>query len=147
MVSAPQDVIDTINNGEADDRPDREPLPGGDYLVMVVGVEEYPAKDENTFGGVNVKYEVVQPREYKGRWLWDRLSFSKKAAWKIRDFWDAAEFDYDSDFEEVVDDPDVTFILEVTLEKQKLGKNKGNLVNDVGAILQATAEALAMIDD
>lgn len=144
VIKAPQDVVDKIESGDVDELPDFEPLPEGDYLCMVVKVEEKEA-GESGYGGVNVRWEVQRPREHKGRLVFDYVSFSPKAAFRVRDFWDALQFDYDSDFEEVVNDSDALAVVEVGQEIQQKGKNKNKLQNKVTGLYEPTAEALAMI--
>lgn len=143
MVSAPQEIVDAIKNGDVD-QIDRDPVPAGDYLCRVKAAPEYQGTE---YDGVNVRFEIVQPREFKGKSVFDRLSWSPKAAFKIRDFWDAFGYDCDSDFDELVDDPEAMAVLEVSLKPQKQGKRAGELQNNVEAYIEATPEAIAMVGE
>ncbi len=146
-IHAPKEVIDRINSGEADERAEREPLDEGDYLCRVKGVEYREPKTEDGFGYVRITWEVVRPRAHKGHWLWDNLSFAPRAAWKVKAFWDALGYEYDSDFEELPDDPEAQAVLEVSQRIIEVGKSKGKIGNEVGDVLEPTADALAMIPE
>lgn len=138
-INAPQETVDAINNDE--DQPDFSPLEEGYYLCEAVEAKE---KDigPSGYGGVGITFKVIQPREYRGRKLWVNLSWSPKAAWKIREFWDALGYEYDSDFEEIVESAEQA-ILVVEQEIVARGKNKGQVGNKVETVLAATDEAIA----
>lgn len=141
MVKAPQEVIDRINSGE-DSEYDNSPVDEGDYLCRAIEAKEYEPAAGKEFGGVNITWEIMQPREFRGRRLWTRLSWSPKAAWKIREFWDAVGYDYDSDFDEAVEQREQA-ILEVEQAIIPYGKRKGEVGNNVLRVLEATADAVA----
>lgn len=142
-IHAPQETVDACNN--PDEERVFEPLEEGLYLAKPIEVTEYePTANGSGFGGVTVKWEVLQPRADKGRWLWQRLSWSPKAAFRIREFWDALGYEYDSDFEEPVEEGE-TAILEVVQEVIPSGKRKGEIGNTVDKVLEATAEAVAAL--
>src|SRR2546429_3932581 len=102
MPRAPQEIVDKLNKGE--DQEGFEPLPEQLYLCTLVEVEEYEAKDANSFDGVILTWQVEQPREFAGEKIrFHRLSYSPRAAFKIREFWDALGYEYDSDFDEAVE--------------------------------------------
>lgn len=148
MVAIPKKLADKLPDVDPDDRPDYDAMPEAHYLVKVIeNAEEEPGPNSKT--GENMlalTMEVVQPREFSGRKVWDRLSYSEKAAWKMRSFFDAADYDYDSDVDEMVDD-ETEFVVYLGTELQKQGKNKGKLQNKVGEYLPADDENLELVDE
>ena len=152
MVSAPKEVQDILEN-EEDKQGDFVAVPDGMYLCEIVKAEEYEPAANREYGGMNTRWKIVQPRQYAGKdedgntWgdLWLRLSWSPKAAWKIREFWDALGYEYDSDFDEPVEEKEQA-ILVVETKPQAQGKRKGQLQANVMEILEATPEAVAEIE-
>lgn len=62
-----------------------ELLPRGDYLLRVANAEERDSQSsEHQY--LNVEFEVVDPSEFAGRKVWDSMSYSPKALWKLKDF-------------------------------------------------------------
>lgn len=59
----------------------RAPLPAGSYVVCCIGVQQKVnnAGDEQW----NVKWEV-QEGAFKGRWIFDTLTFSPAAMWRVK---------------------------------------------------------------
>lgn len=151
MVSAPKNIINRINNDE-DKQGDFVPVPDGMYLCKIKKAEEYQPAAGKEFGGMATQWQVVQPRQFAGQDedgnqygdLFVRLSWSPKAAFKIREFWDALGYEYDSDFDEPVENEEQA-ILVVEQAVIPYGKRKGQIGVDVVEILEATPEAVAEI--
>lgn len=148
MVAIPKKLADKLPDVDPNDRPDYEAMPEGHYLVKVIdNQEEEPGPNSKTGESMlALTMEVVQPREHAGRKVWDRLSYSEKAAWKMRSFFDAADYDYDSDVDEIQED-ETEFIVLLTCEVQKQGRNKNKLKNEVGEYLPADDENLDLVED
>lgn len=148
MVRIPDKLAKKLPDVDPDDRPDYDAMPQGHYLVKVIeNDEEEPGPSSKTGESMlALVLEVVQPREFDGRRLWDRLSYSEKAAWKMRSFFDAADYDYDSDVDEIQDD-ETEFVVYVKTVVQKQGKGKGNLKNEVDEYLPADDENLELVPE
>lgn len=153
MVQAPQEIVDRLNNDE-DKQGDFVLVPEGMYLCRIAKAEEYtPTLGGSGYGGITTQWKVVQPRQYAGTDeegnsygdLFLRLSWSPKAAFKIRQFWDALGYSYDSDFDEPVEQQE-TAILVVEQSIIPSGKRKGEIGVNVVEILEPTDEAIAQID-
>jgi len=151
VVSAPKEIQDILEN-EEDVQGNFALLPEDLYLCKLKKATEYEPGKDKEYGGVNLQWEVVQPREFRGKDedgnqygdLFLRLSWSPKAAWKIREFWDALGYEYDSDFDEPVEQGEQA-ILSVTQSLVPYGKRKGQMSNNVDEVLEATAEAIAAL--
>lgn len=148
MVAIPQNVADALPDVDPDERPDYEPMPEAHYLVKVVEnkIEEAGPNSQTGADMLALTMEVVRPREHAGRKVWDRLSFSDRALWKLRSFFDATDYDFDSDVDEIQED-ETEFVIYLGTEVQKKGKGKGNLRNTVGEYLPADDENLELVDD
>lgn len=148
MVAIPKKVADALPDVDPDDRPDYEAMPEGHYLVKVIDneIEEPGPSSKSGADMLALTLEVVQPREFSGRKVWDRLSFSEKALWKLRSFFDAVDYDFDSDVDEIQDD-EAEFVVYLRATVQKQGKNKGQLRNEVGEYLPADDENLDLVED
>lgn len=150
MVAIPKAVADQVRNHdpETDQRGgSRDPLPEGHYLVRVHENEEEEAGANSDYAKLKVVLEVVQPREHKGTWLWDRLSYSPKATWKMWAFFDAFDYDSDSDVDEIQDDEEATAVVFVKQQIIKAGAKKGELSNEIGEYLPADDENLDLVED
>ena len=148
MVAIPKNVSDALPDVDPDSRPDYDAMPEGYYLVKVIENAEEEAGPNSKTGAamLALTLEVVQPREYQGRKVWDRLSYSEKAQWKLRSFFDAVDYDYDSDVDEIQDEQE-EFVVQLTEQIQKQGKNKGKLKNEVGEYLPADEENLDLVEE
>lgn len=140
MPRAPQEIQDALERGDDLEGPNRDPVPDGYYLLKVIGDDEYSGDE---YDGVNLKFEVVAPRGFKGKWLWDRLSYSPKAAFKWRQVWDATGYDYSSDTSELVDNEELV-VASVSQGVQSKGKGKGNVVNNIDEYFEPSEENKAL---
>lgn len=148
MVAIPKKVADALPDVDPDERPDYDAMPEAHYVVKVIANDiEQPGPNSRTGAEMlALTLEVVRPREFSGRKVWDRLSFSEKAWWKLRSFFDAADYDFDSDVDEIQED-ETEFVVYLGTEVQKQGKGKGQLRNTVGEYLPADDENLELVDD
>lgn len=87
-----------------------EPLPKGDYSVLVEKVEYREAQTEDKYDYLNWELSVTEEGEFKGRKLWFISSFSPKALWRLKQilenlgvYDDDLEIDYDEDTMLVID--------------------------------------------
>jgi hypothetical protein len=138
MPKLPPEAQKAARDYDPDSKPTYDPLEDGDYLVSVEKVVEY---EGDKYDGVNLWLQVVRPRANSGDRLFERVSYSPKAAFKARQVFDAFGYEPDSDFDELVDDG-AEAIAVVSTEVQKVGKNKGKLVNRIDEWLPATPEAV-----
>lgn len=147
MVAIPQDVADDLPNHDPEDRPDFEAMPEGHYLVRVKSnTEESPKAGGSGYEMLKLELEVVQPREFKNRVLFDRLSYSPKARWKLRSFFDAVDYDYDSDVDEIQQEQE-EFVVMVDQSMIGQGKKKGELGNNVNEYLPADDENMDLVEE
>lgn len=148
MVAIPKKVADALPDVDPDERPEYDAMPEGHYVVKVVENEIEPAGPNSKSGAdmLALTMDVVQPREFAGRKVWDRLSFSDRAWWKLRSFFDAVDYDYDSDVDEIQEEEE-EFIVYLRASVQKQGKNRGQLRNEVGEYLPADEENLDLVED
>lgn len=64
-----------------------DPVPRGRYIVQV---EEAEIRDGNKAPYLNIQFNIIGPAEYEGRKLFDILSFSPKALFRLKRFYIAA---------------------------------------------------------
>lgn len=124
---------------EADDnRPESdeefEPLPDGHYLAKIESIKLSDRAGQSGYKQWVVVWRIQAPRKYAKRTQWDRLSLSPKAAWKMRELFDALGYEYDSDSAELVGE---TAVLEIFQEEIQSGKRKGEIGNSVAQVLDA----------
>lgn len=147
MVAVPQEVADALPDVDPDDRPDFEAMPEGHYLVRVKSNTEETGKPGGSgYDMVKLVVEVVKPREFQKRVLFDRLSYSPKALWKLRSFFDAVDYDYDSDIDEIQEEGD-EFVVFVSQAAIGSGKKKGEIGNNIDEYLPADDENMDMVED
>lgn len=63
---------------------DYSPIPAGAYLLQIVDAEEKPS-ESSEYNYLSLGWAVVDG-EFEGRRLWDILSYSPKALWKLKSF-------------------------------------------------------------
>lgn len=142
MVQIPEEVQDILEN-EEDKREDFDAMPEDHYLAQVVKIEEKPGTE---YPYLEIEWKIQQPREFKGRKVWDNISFNPKAAFKVRALFDAFDYDYDSDTDEFVENKE-TAVLYLSQEIQEKGKNKGKLRNKVDEVFPPDEENMELVGD
>lgn len=144
MPKMPQETIDKCESGEASGGGGRRnPVPDGYYELELVEQEEYPDPGSG-YGGINLKFEVVRPVGYQGKWVWDRASYNPNSAWKWRSLCDATGYTYDSDSEEMVSEHMIAY---VSQEVQTKGVNKGRVNNRIDEYYSLDSEEAAEVED
>lgn len=111
-----------------------EALDDGYYLAKVEKISMSAEPGASGFHYWTVLWRVQRPKAVAKRTLYDRLSLSPKAAFKMREFFDALGFTYDSDTDELIGE---TAVLEVSQSEITSGKRKGEMGNDIEQILDA----------
>lgn len=144
MPRIPKEIADRIENGEVERGARGGKALDGYVLAKLIEAEEGDVKDSG-YAGQNLKFEVVEPREFKGTWFWDYISYGEKSEWKWAAFWEGFGFDPNSDTDEVVqegeNEQDPAYcVMEVSVEYQSKGKNKGKPKTRVEDYLDATLE-------
>ena len=120
-----------------------EPLPKGDYPVLIDKMEYREAQESDKYDYINWEL-VVSEGEHKNRKLFFITSFSPKALWRMKQVFenlgvydDALEVDYDEDADNMVTEPEL--IGTPALATVSIRKYEGREQNQV--------DALTAIDD
>ncbi len=74
---------------------DFDPVPRGQYLVELVEVEEKVAQTELATHYMKCKFEIKDPEEYVGRFVWDNLMLEGKGMFRLKSALLAAGFTND----------------------------------------------------
>lgn len=143
MPKMPDSTREILESGRDLDGPDRSPVPEGYYLLECIGDDEYQG---NEFDGVNMKFEIVQPRGFKGKWQWDRFSYNPTASFKWRQLFEATGYEFGSDTAELVEAREKVIAF-ITQGVAQSGKAKGKLVNNIDEYFEPTDENLTLVDD
>jgi hypothetical protein len=129
------------NDRDPDEERDFEELEDGFYLAKLDKV--VLSKDVGPSGYKQVRFQWKMVRPSAKRVQSDFVSLSPKAAWRMRMIYDATEFTYDSDPEELIGE---AVILEIEQAPQELGKRKGDMVaNIVNYYLATDKTYLALV--
>lgn len=144
MPRIPREIADKIKNGEVERGGRGGKALQGYVLARLIEAEEGDVKESGS-AGQNVKLEVIEPAAFRGTWVWDYLSYSEKAEWKWDAFFEGFGFEADSDTDEIVeageDEQNPAYVvLEVSIEYQQKGKNKGRAKTRVEDYLDAENE-------
>ena len=143
MPRIPQENSEAIANGEVERGGNRKAFEGY-ALAKLIEAEETDPKDSG-YAGQDLKFEVVEPRQIKGYFVWEYMSYDPRVNWKWMDFFEAFGFEPSSDTEEIIeagddsDDP-AYVILECTMEVTAKGKNKGRMRTKIQTYLDPTNE-------
>lgn len=128
MPRIPQEAADAIANGEVERKPRRRAFEG--YVLAKLVEAELTDEKDSGYDGQDLKFEVIEPREVKGHYVWEFISHAPAANWKWMAFFEGFGFEANSDTDEIVeagedkDDP-AYVILDCSIEIQTKGKNKG----------------------
>lgn len=138
MPRIPQENADAIKNGEVERGGARKVIEGY-ALVKMIEASETDVKDSG-YAGQDLKFEVVAPKEHKGTWVWDYISYGDASRWKWMALFEAFGFEPDSDTDEIVDagedeENPAYAILDCSIETQTKGKNKGRQKTQVNDYL------------
>lgn len=126
-----------------------EPIPKGEYDVVISGAEYRVAQEEGKFDYINLELTVTEEGEYQNRKLWLILSFSPKSLFRMKDVFenlgiyeegDELEIDYDDEAEPmVVTEPELVGIPAVAVVS--LRPYQGKDQNQVDALIAQEGEA------
>jgi hypothetical protein len=89
---------------------DFDAIPAGVYPAVIEKLTYKDATEEGKFPQVSVEYTVTDP-DYEGRKLWQNLSFSPKAIFRMKRFFDV----FGEDYEELEVDEDTGIVLDPDL--------------------------------
>jgi hypothetical protein len=142
MPRIPQENADAIKNGEVERGGNRKAIEGYVLVKMVEATET--EEKESGYAGQDLKFEVIAPKQHKGTWVWDFISYGPSSQWKWMALFEAFGFEADSDTDEIIDageeDDPAYAILDCAIEVQTKGKNKGKEKTQVNDYLDPTHE-------
>lgn len=142
MPRIPQENVDQIESGEAEGGGRR--VVEGYVVAKLVEATESEEK-ESGYAGQDLKFEVTAPRQHKGTPIWEYLSYAPQASFRWRQFFDAVDYDYNSDTDEIIAEEEL-FVLDCSLEIQTKGKNKGKPKTKIDEFLPASDENIALTE-
>lgn len=97
-----KDIARKVANTEYDPNKSRtfEPLPAGEYVCRLRGVEAKVASTGNSMW--TTEWEVAEDGEFKGRRLWSNIVFTDAAMWKVKEFFYAFDVPETTDTEDLI---------------------------------------------
>jgi len=114
-------------------------LPEGPIQLEVSDISQEVGQDS---GAAYLAFEfTVSEGQYEGKKVWDNMSLSPKALWKLRGFLEAAEFEVEGGIQDI--DLDELIGLNVTAEishEMYQGKKKNRVTNYINSSAEAEAE-------
>lgn len=132
---------------------DFEALPEGVYSAVIEKVEYREPKEKGKAPYLNVEYTVSEG-EFESRKLWEVLSWSPKALFRMRDFFLAFGFEdgaYELDIDDesnLLLDPDlVGYAVELTVENEIYNKKEVNRVVAMEVLSEDKPEAPPVADE
>lgn len=111
-----------------------EPFDDGYYLAKIEKVSLSPKAGPSGFKQVIFVWRIQKPGKWAKRTQWDRISLSPKAAFKMRELFDACGYEYDSNPGELIGE---VAILELEQVEVQSGPKKGEISNDVVKVYDA----------
>lgn len=143
MPRIPKDSAERIKNGEVEQGGGRKAIEGY-VLVKLIEATETEEKDSG-YAGQDLKFEVVAPKEHKGTWIWDYISYGPTSEFMWEQFFEGFGFEADSDTDEIVDAGDdeenpAYAVLDCDIEIQSKGKNKGRPKTNVREYLDGAVQ-------
>lgn len=123
-------AMDEADEGREDG--EFEPLEDGYYRAKIESINLSDKPGKSGYHMWVVVWRIQAPRKWAKRTQWDRLSLSPKAAWKMRELFDALGYEYDSDSDELIGEEAV---LEIFQEEISSGSKKGEIGNSVAQVL------------
>jgi hypothetical protein len=130
----PENVTKAIETDEGGSDQEFEPLAEGYYLAEIESIKLSDNVGKSGFHMWVIVWRIKAPKAAAKRTQWDRRSLSPKAAFKMRELFDALGYDYDSDSDELIGE---RAILEITQEEITSGNRKGEIGNSVERVLDA----------
>lgn len=119
------------------------PLPEDKYLCVL---DEVQTDGSGPKGPYWTWVWKVHPDNgsHDGRMLWDVISLSESAAWKVKQVFDALGFSLDSDTDEMIGELALLAVSQRVIEK---GKRQGEIGNQVDLYLPADGGGEAGAED
>jgi hypothetical protein len=114
-----------------------DPIPDGTYVVKLLGVD---GSREGPSGPYWSWEFEVRDEEYLGRKLWTNTSLSEKAAWKLKEAFDAFGADLDTDTDELIGRLCVAVVSIRTIQQ---GARAGEETNQIERLKLADEQQLA----
>jgi Protein of unknown function (DUF669) len=118
--------------------PDFDPMPKGDYAVLVDKLEYRVAQEADKYDYINWELVVTEDGEFNNRRLWFITSLSPRALFRLKDilenlglYEDELEIDYDED-SMLVTSPEVVGMPAMATVTQR--PYEGRIQNDVAAL-------------
>lgn len=107
------------------------PMPEGIYTVQLKNVAvTSPNGGGDPYWATEwvVQAAVDGDTAYKGRRLFENISTGEKSAWKMRQFFDAMGYTYDSDTDEMIGEVCQAVVVQRPIEQ---GKRQGQVGNEI----------------
>jgi hydroxymethylpyrimidine pyrophosphatase-like HAD family hydrolase len=143
MPRIPQENADAIKKGEVERGGTRKAFEGYALVKLIEAEEE--AEKESGYAGQQLKFEVIEPKEIKGNYVWEYISYAPAVNWKWMAMFEAFGFEPDSDTDELIDageeeeDP-AYVIIDCSIEITTKGKNKGKGKTKIQDFLDPTVD-------
>lgn len=124
-------MMTVVDFTDVEDR-DFEPVPRGQYLVEITGAEE---RDGQEYPYLNLELTIKEGPEgaegVEDRKLWDILSYSPKALWKLKGFLAVVGYDAEDLAGDFTVDPaeylGMEFLVQVTVGADREGTQRNRV--------------------
>lgn len=100
-----------------------EPLEEGFYLASVKSITLSEKAGASGYKQWVVVWQIIAPKKRAKRTVWDRISLSPKAAFKMRELFDSLGFEYDSDSSELVGEKAIIEVITQPGDNDKVYEN------------------------
>lgn len=107
------------------------PMPEGIYTIQLKAVKATrPDGGGEAYWATEwtVEADAAGDVAFKGRRLFENISTGEKSAWKMRQFFDAMGYTYDSDTDEMIGDHCQAVVVQREIER---GKRQGQTGNEI----------------
>lgn len=132
-----QQAMNESDNRPAGEDTEFEVLPEGYYLCEVDSIKLSDKAGPSGYKQWVVVWRVVRPKASAKRTIWDRRSLSPKAAFKMRELFDALGYEYGSDSDELVGE---RAVVEIEHQEIERGPRTGQLSENVVALYSSEDE-------
>lgn len=118
-----------------------EPLPDGAYHVRLADVDTTREGAKGPYW--SWEFDVVEPdSEYEGRKLWNNTSLSEKAAFKMKETYEAFDVPLDTDTDDMLGSIVVAVVSQRTIQE---GARKGEIANQIDRLRKPNPEVVEKI--
>ena len=111
------------------------PLEEGLYLLRIRGVDVTGKGAAGPYW--TWEFDVVQGVDGRSRGrkrLWDRISLSEKAAWRVKQFYEAVGFTFDSDTDEMLGEHVGAYVVQEPIQSGPKAGQMGNTIQEYRAL-------------